>query len=648
MAKQKRFTSLSTKLMVFACACILVTGSYFVYDFRTTRYINSESARVQMAEELRWRVFELISSIIESSENRDLLLGEYADQDIRHYFDRLDKTHMAIRDGSGQLNIPPLENPDALRLCDDFAGKWNTLKVIIKKAMDSPPSSTKQTIVHSEPALRDFFQSLDIFVNFIQNDYKSKLTALYRLKIYAIVFFCIISITAVVITRKIVIKPVLKLIDGVRKVADGDFDIRLNLISDDEIGELGNYFDQMAGALNVSFKEIERLASFPILSPSPIVGLENTEQGYVVTYVNPAANALKETMELTDRQLVSKDIAAIADNILNTGIDAAFYEHKIKEKVFGHYVHVLQDKKTVRVFAYDITQRKQMEEQLKEYAETLEQKVRERTKEFEEAKHQAEIANKTKSGFLANMSHELRTPLNSIIGFSQILTDELYGKLNENQQVYVNNILSSGTHLLFLINEILDLSKIEEGKTQLEFSRFYVSRLIDSSIVMLKEKAMLHGIKLTGEITPVSASVSASIASSSAATDLEIEGDERRLKQVLFNLLSNAVKFTPSGGSVKVTASLLTPQFGLADEPKIEIAVEDTGIGIREEDIGKLFTEFSQLDSSYTKKYEGTGLGLALSKRLVELHGGTIGVNSVPGKGSRFYFILPIRHNIII
>ncbi|MBF0520093.1 MAG: ammonium transporter protein, partial [Nitrospirae bacterium] len=233
-------------------------------------------------------------------------------------------------------------------------------------------------------------------------------------------------------------------------------------------------------------------------------------------------------------------------------------------------------------------------------------------------------ANKIKSSFLANMSHELRTPLNSIIGFSQVLIDGLYGTLNDSQRLYTENILKSGDHLLKLINEILDLAKVESGKVELEKSLCRVRDIIEMSVIMLKEKALKQGIGLTTEMAP--------------DADMEILADEGRLKQVLFNLLSNAVKFTPAGGSVKITAIVKSPA---GSGNFIEISINDTGIGIKEEDLIKLFTEFTQLDSSYKKRYEGSGLGLAFSKKLVELHGGTIGVESVFGKGSRFYFTIP-------
>jgi len=239
------------------------------------------------------------------------------------------------------------------------------------------------------------------------------------------------------------------------------------------------------------------------------------------------------------------------------------------------------------------------------------------------AKDVAEVATRVKSDFLANMSHELRTPLNSIIGFSEVLEDELLGALNASQREDVQYILKAGRHLLSLINDILDLAKVESGKMQFEVERVSLKGLLDTMLAMHREKASRHGISMELQMETVA--------------DMTIEADERKLKQILFNLLSNAVKFTSDGGSVRVLARMLP------GAKEIEISVEDTGIGIKPEDIPKLFKEFSQLDSVYDKEYGGTGLGLALTKKLVELHSGSIQVASEFGKGSRFFFVMPIK-----
>jgi signal transduction histidine kinase/CHASE3 domain sensor protein len=234
-----------------------------------------------------------------------------------------------------------------------------------------------------------------------------------------------------------------------------------------------------------------------------------------------------------------------------------------------------------------------------------------------------EVASRSKSDFLANMSHELRTPLNSVIGFSEVLLDRMFGPLNEKQEEYVGNILASGKHQLSLINDILDLSKVESGKMELDLTRFSLRETLDASMIMLKEKALKIGLALTTDLAP--------------EADITIAADQRKLKQILFNLLSNAVKFTPSGGAVVVS--------GVRDGDFIEISVTDNGPGIRAEDIPKLFQPFTQLESVYTKGFEGTGLGLALNRQLVELHGGRIWVSSTLATGSRFSFTIPIEQS---
>jgi PAS domain S-box-containing protein len=275
-----------------------------------------------------------------------------------------------------------------------------------------------------------------------------------------------------------------------------------------------------------------------------------------------------------------------------------------------------RDRKLHGVFAAarDITERKRLDQVL------LEKNV-----ELENARAVAEKINLAKSDFLANMSHELRTPLNSIIGFSEVLQDQLFGQLNEKQQEYVNNILTSGRHLLSLINDILDLSKVESGKMELELTVFLLRESLNASMMLLKEKALKNRIGLHLDIAP--------------EADIQIVADQRKLKQILFNLLSNAVKFTPAAGTVNVSA--------VRDGDFIEITVADTGIGIREEDIPKLFHPFTQLESVYTKEFEGTGLGLALNRQLVELHGGRIWVKSEIGAGSRFSFTVPLTQTAV-
>ncbi len=242
--------------------------------------------------------------------------------------------------------------------------------------------------------------------------------------------------------------------------------------------------------------------------------------------------------------------------------------------------------------------------------------------ELEQATRDAEAANQAKSEFLANMSHELRTPLNAVIGFSEVLQDGTFGELNDRQQRYVGNILDSGRHLLALINDILDLSKVEAGKMELQLGDVDVSRTLFESLVFVQESAQRHRIHLQ---TTLSDDVNAST----------VRADERKLKQILYNLLSNAVKFTADGGTVEIAGEL-------RDE-ELRIRVSDSGIGIAPEHLQRVFDEFEQIDSSYAKPQQGTGLGLALTRRMVELHGGRIWAESEgEGKGSAFTFTIPL------
>jgi PAS domain S-box-containing protein len=274
----------------------------------------------------------------------------------------------------------------------------------------------------------------------------------------------------------------------------------------------------------------------------------------------------------------------------------------------------------VVVVITDITERKQAEEALRESHESLERKVIERTAQLHSAKENAEAAARAKSEFLASMSHELRTPLNGIIGFTEFLVDGRPGPLNAKQKEYLEDVLNSGRHLLQLINDVLDLAKVEAGRIDLHPESFPLGKAIR---------------EVCSIATPIAQKKNIEIGISVAAELKDVLLDQVKFKQVVYNLLSNALKFTEKGGNVEI-------QCVAEGLHQFKLSVKDTGIGIKPEALSRLFKEFEQIDSGVSRRHEGTGLGLALTRKIVEMQGGTIGVSSVFGKGSTFTVILPM------
>ena len=368
-----------------------------------------------------------------------------------------------------------------------------------------------------------------------------------------------------------------------------------------------------------SEQDIRRLEKIPRENPNPLFCCNKYGE---ITYLNQAMLDFLKTNRIGNLKNIKelfKDGGKIFSHITRSvgeDIITRNREFRIGNRILLGSVSSFRGSEEAFVYLQDVTELKK-----------LTQEMTRKNQELTEIKEQLEFqtrramdASRHKSEFLANMSHELRTPLNSIIGFSEVLLDELFGKLNEKQNEYLNDILDSARHLLSLINDILDLSKIEAGKMELEISEFHVQELVLLSLNLMKEKANKHNISLTMDMDD--------------RIDT-IRGDQRKIKQIVFNLLSNSMKFTPDGGKIGV----ITKREG----DFVNFCVWDSGIGISLASQASIFEEFKQVDGSLTKNFEGAGLGLAIVKKFVELHGGKVWMESQLKKGTRFYFTIPME-----
>ncbi|HID11961.1 MAG TPA: PAS domain S-box protein, partial [Candidatus Latescibacteria bacterium] len=369
-------------------------------------------------------------------------------------------------------------------------------------------------------------------------------------------------------------------------------------------------------------REVQTLAKFPEVNPNPVLRCDPSGR---LLYMNPVAR--RTFRSAGDSPYLQEILPEHAGEILGTFRDG---QPLIGRKVsLGDRTFLLSavpfpEGESIFVGFQDVTELRRTQERLQALVWELDLQRR-----------RAEDASRAKSMFLANMSHELRTPLNAILGFGQLLRVDAAGPLNDRQKRYVDHILESGRHLLDIINDILDLSRVEAGKVEMRVEPVSVEDLVRQGLSMVQMKARNHNISLSMEV--------------GEGLD-KVPVDPRMFKQILFNLLSNAVKFTPDGGKVRVTAKRAKPD----DLPKrletegldgewAMVSVSDTGIGIAPEDQERIWREFEQVDNDLSRRYEGTGLGLPLTKRLVELHGGRIWVESEPGKGSTFTFVLPLE-----
>jgi len=441
-----------------------------------------------------------------------------------------------------------------------------------------------------------------------------------------------------------VTRPLARLSEASRRIADGDLSAPVEVTTTDEFGQLAAAFREMERRLREAHQRLERRVeerTAELRETSDLLrSILDSSTEYAIIATDTQWRIL--TFNEGARRLFGYEPA----DILGQPVDRLVPPEEVERavgiemrrdlKIHGHHegegmrlrqsgarfpartvttVRTDSDGKALgyTIICRDISLRKVLEERLHQYTDKLEQMVADKTAELREVNAELVRANQLKSQFLANMSHELRTPLNAIMGFAEAIRDGVSGEPTDEQREFARDIYQAGQQLLKMINDILDLAKVEAGAMELTLEPNDLAALVDEVLRVAKGLARRKGVELREDIEP---------------QHLELTVDAIKIKQVLYNLLSNAIKFTGAGGTVTVRCR--------ADKETTVIQVIDTGIGIAPEDRANLFEEFRQVDSSLTRKHEGTGLGLALTKRLVELHGGEISIDSQVGKGSTF------------
>ena len=429
------------------------------------------------------------------------------------------------------------------------------------------------------------------------------------------------------------LNPLNRLVASAEAMGGGDFSAKADVQGSPELQELSEAFNAMARRIEKQFTDLRKSEEqFRIAFDDSAVGMALISLEGRILRVNPF---LLDMLGYSEEDLLSKTLRDIVYSETADGGNAQLgnilddkprdqaaekpFRHRGGQIIFGLVNSSLLCDISGKPLYFilhvqDITKQKEMAE-------------------LKAARERAEIANRAKSEFLANMSHELRTPLNHIIGFTELISAGIAGDLNTQQKEYLDDVVQSSRHLLSLVNDILDLAKVEAGKQTLEPMDIDIRVFLENSLVMIKEKALKHGIELSLSVNGVPDTIRA---------------DERKLKQILYNLLSNAVKFTPDGGRISLAAQACNTETenlsALGGNPGgyIQISVSDTGIGLNRDDLERIFQPFEQAAIPGYQKIQGTGLGLSLTRQLVELHGGKIWVTSEGmQKGATFYFTLP-------
>ena len=468
------------------------------------------------------------------------------------------------------------------------------------------------------------------------------------------------ALAASLLARRMV-QPIRTLARGARRIGEGELDQQIVVNTGDELEGLAAQFNRMSAQLRESYGELERKVAVRTAELSASLEFQ-TATAEILRVLSRSPTDLQPVLEAVTQRLLTlcraqgcriwlpeddglRPAAGHAGHLDDVDRPPllAFDDPALVARAFreAHTLHaegarstlavpMLREGTAVGVIAvlrdapggFSAAQVR-LVETFADQAVIAIQNAR-MFREIDEKSRQLEIANRHKSAFLANMTHELRTPLNAIIGFSEVLSEGMFGDINERQLEYLRDIHSSGRHLLSLINDVLDLSKIEAGRMELDLSCFNLGLLLDDALTLVRERAQRAGLSLSVEVGPGLE---------------EWIADARKVKQVVINLLSNALKFTPPGGSIRLCAR----RVDVDAQPIAEVSVSDTGVGIAMEDQTIVFEEFRQGGGDRGRKAQGTGLGLPLSRRFVELHGGRLSLTSRPGEGSTFRFTLPLQ-----
>ncbi len=499
-----------------------------------------------------------------------------------------------------------------------------------------------RSLVLSRRILQDGEHIGSILLRYNLDAYRKILRHDYLLSGLAILAGMGIALILSFITHQALSAPILRLADIIGHVSrEKDLSIRIREERKDEIGTLYRGFNRMLAEIHDREKDRDQATAALRESEEKYRTLvEHAKDGIVIiqdqrfVYVNPSLVAMSERPreELIGtpfiQHVAEEEVPKLIhyyENRMNGRDAESMYETIFKTKS-GQRIHAevnaalipYQGRPADLVIIRNINERKKAEEEIRKLNETLERRVIERTRELAAANERLVELDRLKSMFLASMSHELRTPLNSILGFTGLLLMRMSGTLNDEQVKQLTMVQTSATHLLELINDVLDISKIESGRVDLTIDSFPVAEVTDETLKALTPLAKAKGLDLAADVPE----------------DLILQSDRRRVKQVLVNLLGNAIKFSDQG-AIRVEVGTV--------EDELTVSVSDRGIGIRPEDMKKLFSAFGQVDMSSTKRYEGTGLGLYLSKRILALLRGTISVRSEYGQGSTFTFVLPMK-----